>query len=115
MIILLVATKVDLIANLTNPDALGMIYISTAALFATVSFMYLTLNRIYMGWTPGEWAFDQRIGKPNELSTASYSLRVVARSLLVILTGFIVFPLISALFNKDFAGQITKAQLYKKV
>ncbi len=114
MIILLVVTKVDLIANLTNPDAFGMIYISTGALFATVSFMYLTLNRIYMGWTPGEWAFDQRVGKPDELSTTSYSLRVVARSLLVIVTGFIVFPILLAIFNKDFAGEITKAQLYKK-
>lgn len=114
MIILLVATKVDLIGNLSNPDAQGMIYLSTVSLFAGVAFIYLTLNRIYLGYTPGEWAFDQRIGTPEELNKASYSLKVVGRSLLVVVTGFIVFPILSALFNRDIAGSITGAQLYKK-
>lgn len=114
MIILLVVTKVDLIANLTNPDSQGMIYLATGSLFATVAFIYLSLNRIYLGWTPGEWAFDRRIGKPEDLNKAIYSLKVVARSLLVILTGFIALPILSILFNKDLAGTITGARLYKK-
>lgn len=114
MIILLVITKVDLIGNLTNPDAQGLIYLATASLVATVSFIYLTLNRIYLGWTPGEWAFDQRVGKPEELNTATYSLKVVARSLMVIFSGFVVLPILSFLFNKDIAGQMSGARLYKK-
>lgn len=114
MIILLVITKVDLIGNLSNPDSQGLIYVATFSLFAGVSFIYLTLNRIYIACTPGEWAFDQRIGKPDELNKASYSLRIVARSLLVVLTGFIVFPILSTIFGKDLAGSITGAQLYKK-
>lgn len=114
MIILLMVTKVDLVRNLTNPDSQGMVYLSTAALLAGVAFIYLTLNRIYVGFTPGEWAFDQRVGKPEELNKASYSLRIVGRSLLVIATGFIVLPIISLLMNKDIAGSITGAQLYKK-
>lgn len=114
MIILLVITKVDLIGNLTNPDAQGMIYLATFCLFAGVSFIYLTVNRIFVGCTPGEWAFDQRIGKPEELNKASYSLKVVGRSLLVIATGFIVLPILSVLFNRDITGSITGAQLYKK-
>ncbi len=44
-----------------------------------------------------------------------YSARVVARSVMVILTGFIVFPILSVLMNKDLAGSITGATLYKKV
>ncbi|MBV2168615.1 MAG: RDD family protein [Bdellovibrio sp.] len=114
MIILLVITKVDLIGNLTNPDAQGMIYLATLSLFAGVSFIYLTLNRIYLGCTPGEWAFDQRIGKPEELNKATYSLKVVARSLLVIATGFVVLPLLSLLTGKDLAGSMSGANLYKK-
>lgn len=114
MIILLVITKVDLIGNLTNPDEQGMIYLATFTLFATVTFIYLTLNRIYLGWTPGEWAFDQRIGKPEELNKAMYSLKVVARSLVVIATGFFILPILSILLNKDLAGRISGAQLYKK-
>lgn len=115
MIILLVITKVDLIGNLTHPDDQGMIYIATVAMFATVAFIYLTVNRIFMGSTPGEWAFDQRIGKPEEMGTAMYSLKVVVRSALVILTGFIVFPVLSAVLGKDIAGSITGAKLLKKV
>lgn len=115
MIILLVITKVDLIGNLTHPDEMGMIYIATAAMFATVAFIYLIVNRIFMGCTPGEWAFDQRVGKPEELNSGLYGLKIVMRSALVILTGFILFPMASALTGIDFAGSITGAKLFKKV
>lgn len=115
MIILLVISKVDLVANLTHPDENGMIYVATAALFAGVSFIYLTVNRVFLGYTPGEWAFDQRIGRPEQMAQASYSFKVIYRSLLVILTGFILFPLLSLLFGKDYAGAISGVSLYKKV
>ena len=114
MIILLMITRVDLVANLMNPDAQGMIYLATVSLFAGVSFIYLTANRIILGFTPGEWAFDQRVGQTTDMNTASYSLRVVFRSALVIFSGFIALPILSILFNKDIAGQLSGAQLYKK-
>lgn len=114
MIILLVITKVDLIGNLTHPDAYGMIYLATFGIFATVSFVYLTANRVFLGYTPGEWAFDQQVGKDADLNTAAFSLRVIARSLLVIATGFILFPIISMILNKDFAGKVSGAKLYRK-
>jgi hypothetical protein len=115
MIILLVVTKADLLANLSNPDAGGMIYLSTFGLLASVTFIYLVVNRMFTGCTPGEWAFEQRIGKPDELTDAMYSLRVVGRSLLVIATGFVLLPVLSALINKDLAGEVTGALLFKKV
>lgn len=114
MIILLVVTKADLIGNLTNPDTQGMVYIATISLFAMVTFTYMTFNRYFVGFTPGEWAFDQRIGKPEELEKVSFCFKVIARTLLVMITGFIVMPILSVLFNKDVAGSITGAQLYKK-
>ena len=115
MIILLVITKVDLIGNLTHPDDNGMIYMATIALFAGVSFIYLVINRIFMGATPGEWAFDQRVGRPADVNTTMYSVQVIARSALVVLTGMVVFPLLSLIMNKDMAGRISGAQLHKKV
>jgi hypothetical protein len=115
MIVLLMITKADLIANLSNPDEGGMIYISTFALLATVTFIYLLVNRMFLGSTPGEWAFEQRLGLPAELETYQYSLRVAVRSLLVIATGFVVLPILSLLMKKDVAGEITGAKLYKKV
>lgn len=114
MIILLVVTRVDLIANLTHPDSDGFIYMATASLFLGVNFIYMLTNRVFMGCTPGEWAFDQRIGTPKDMQNVSYSLRVAARVLLNIATGFILFPIISTVMNKDILGQLTGASLYKK-
>jgi hypothetical protein len=115
MIILLAITHVDLMANLTHPDAQGMIYLSTATMVFGVTFIYMLVNRAFLGCTPGEWAFDQRIGRPEDMQKASYSLRVAVRTLLVIATGFILFPILSLLFNKDVVGNLTGASLYKKV
>lgn len=115
MIILLVITRVDLIGNLTRPDSAGMIYLATVTLFAGVSFIYLVVNRIYLGYTPGEWAFDQRVGRPEDVGTMSYLLKVTARSLLTIATGFVVLPILSLIFGYDIAGAITGARLLKKV
>jgi hypothetical protein len=114
MIILLVITKTDLIGNLTHPDDNGMIYLSTLGMFAVVSFIYLSVNRIFLGYTPGEWAFDERIGNPEDLNSKSYSIKIIARSALVVLTGFILLPIISMLFRKDIAGQITGARIMRK-
>ena len=114
MIVVLMVTKADLMANLANPGD-GMIYISTFALLAAVSLIYLLVNRMFIGSTPGEWAFEQRIGKPEQMNDAMYSVRVLARSILVIATGFVLLPVLSALMNKDLAGEVTGAVLYRKV
>jgi hypothetical protein len=114
MIIVLVVTKADLIGNLSNPDSSGMIYLSLASVFASVCFIYLVVNRIFVGCTPGEWAFDQVVGKPEELNTAKFTGAVIVRSLVVIATGLIVMPILSVLMNKDIAGNISGAKLYKK-
>ncbi len=114
MIILLMITKTDLIANLSHPDPRGFIYIATGTLFAGVNFIYMLVNRAFLGCTPGEWAFDQRIGKPEEMQDWTYTLRVAGRTLLVMATGFILFPILSALMDYDVVGSITGASLYKK-
>lgn len=114
MIVLLVLTKVDIMKNLKNPDEQGMIYLATLALIGTVSFVYLTVNRAFAHCTPGEWAYDQRIGLPEDSVKATYTLKVIARSLLTIGTGFILMPLLSIIFQKDIAGILTGTQLYKR-
>lgn len=114
MIILLSITKVDLIANLSQPDEGGMIYLSTLSLFLGVSFIYLVAHRVFLGATPGEWAFDQRIGKPEEMKDPMYTVRVTARSLLIVATGFILLPIISLFLGRDIAGSITGASLFRK-
>ncbi len=114
MIILLVITKVDLMSNFMRPDAEGMIYFATTSIFVLITSVYLLINRIFLGCTPGEWAFDQTLGKPEDVGTTNYSLRVVLRTVVTVLTGFVTLPLLSLLLQKDLSGQITGLCLYKK-
>ncbi len=114
LILLLVITRVDLFANIYRPDSQGMVYWSLLALVASVSWIYLVCNRIFLGYTPGEWVFDQRLGQPEEQATAAFALKSIARSTLVIATGFIIIPAISFAMNDDILGKITGLRLFKK-
>ncbi len=114
MICMLTITKVDLIANLSNPGQNSAIFVATGALLLMVSFVYMTLFRMYMGYTPGEWAFDQRCGKEIDQASTSYVPKVVLRSLLVSLTGFIPLTIISFFLKFDLAGTLINLPLQKR-
>lgn len=114
MIAMLTITKVDLFLNLSHPETSGLIYSATGLLFVAVAFIYMVVNRAFVGYTPGEWAFDQRLGAQNEMETLTYIPRVAFRSFVTITTGFVILPLLSYLFNKDVAGQISGVALYRK-
>lgn len=115
LILLLVVTKIDLFMNLYRPDAGGQIYLSLAGLFAAITWIYLVANRTFLGFTPGEWVFDQRLGQPEQMNTASYIGKVALRSLFVIATGFVIFPLLSAITRKDLLGKMLGLELVRKV
>ena len=114
MIVMLMVTKIDLFLNLSQSETAGQLYLATAALFASVYFIYMVVNRTFLGFTPGEWAFDQRCGTPAQLNSVSYVPRLVARTVTVMLTGFIISPVLSYLFNKDIMGQLTGLTLFRK-
>ncbi|MEZ0391278.1 MAG: metalloendopeptidase [Pseudobdellovibrionaceae bacterium] len=114
LIVLLLVTKVDLFANLYRPDSQGLVYLSLVSLVAGVTWIYLVGHRVFLGFTPGEWVFDQRLGRPEELGTSQYALKAIARSTIVLLTGFMVFPLISFAMNRDYLGQLLGVELVKR-
>ncbi len=114
LIAMLTITKVDLISNLSNPGLNSMIWVATAALFAAVTLIYMVVFRTYLGFTPGEWAFDQRCGTEMQQATASYILKITARTLLVMITGFIPMALISMILKTDITGLITGLQIQKQ-
>lgn len=111
LMVLLSVTQSDLISLMTQSGQ-GEIYFSTFLLFSVVTLIYLTATRVFIGATPGEWAFDQQAGTDEEHQQAGYILRVLFRSVLVIATGFVVFPIISFAMAKDVLGGITGLQLY---
>ena len=114
LIVLLLVTQIDLFANLSNPDQEYVLYGSLVALFATMSWIYLVANRLFLGFTPGEWVFDQRLGTYQQFGTIGYALKVCLRSLIVIGTGLVVFPIISFIMNKDIVGKALGLELFKK-
>lgn len=114
MIVMLTVTKIDLFLNLSRAETAGPLYLATAGLLLSVAFIYMLVNRTFLGYTPGEWAFDQRCGTENQMQSMSYVPRLAFRTLLVIATGFVILPLLSYLFNKDIAGQITGVNLFRR-
>jgi hypothetical protein len=114
LIILLTVTKVDLFGLLTQSEDLTLSF-AFYALFAGVAWIYLVVNRLFLGFTPGEWVFDQRVGLPQNHGSAGYSMRVVLRSTLVVATGLFPIPLLSMIVRRDLAGLISGVNLLKKV
>ncbi|MFZ4403913.1 MAG: RDD family protein [Pseudobdellovibrionaceae bacterium] len=115
MIILLAITKVDLIQNLTSSQTDPMVFVATLALFASVSFIYLTVNRAFLGHTPGEWAFELRLGLPSQMKSAFYPAKVALRSLIAVVTGFVILPIASWVLNQDVIGDLSGVKRFKKI
>lgn len=114
LIVLLLVTQIDLVGNLTNPGENFMIYFALLGLVASISWIYLVAHRAFLGATPGEWVFDQQLGSEADQKKAIYGLKVAARSLIVVATGFILFPALSLLFKKDLLGSVFNLSLLKK-
>ncbi|MFN7905193.1 MAG: hypothetical protein ACK5P5_08415 [Pseudobdellovibrionaceae bacterium] len=113
LIVLLSITQMDLISLLTQSGQTE-IYFSTFLLFAVVAMTYLTTTRVFLGSTPGEWAFDQQAGTDDEQRETQYVLKVVYRSALAIGTCFIIMPIISFAMAKDVLGEITGLHLFER-
>ncbi len=114
LILMLSITKVDLFMNLSHPESSKMIFVATAGLFLAIHFVYMVVNRAFVGYTPGEWAFDQVCGKPEQMDELTYIPKLMFRTLLVVGTGFVTMNLLSFLFNKDMAGNLSGVSLMQK-
>lgn len=114
LIVMLSVTKVDLFMNLSHPQTSGMIYVATAGLFLAIYFVYMVVNRAFVGYTPGEWAFDQVCGRKEQNEELSYIPKLMLRTILVAVTGFFTLPFLSFLFNKDMAGEMSGVSLMQK-
>ena len=84
MIVMLTITKVDLFLNLNHEQTSGFVYVATVGLFLSITFMYMVVNRAFIGCTPGEWAFDQQCGSDEQMNSLTYVPRLALRTLIVI-------------------------------
>lgn len=83
-------------------------------LFLAVYQMYVIVTRSFFGSTLGEWTFEFQVGDEREQKSGMYPLRVVWRSLVIMITGVFVLPFLSFVFRKDLAGYFSGLQLYRK-
>lgn len=80
-------------------DAAGRSYFLGIVL--SVSFMYMILARSLFGQTIGEWMMYMQLGSDEDRAKASYPIKVFVRTVVVFLSGLIVFPILSLLAGKD--------------
>ena len=81
-------------------------------LFLVSVWSYLVFMRVFMGASIGEWTCDLRIGQPLQRFKFSYLFRVILRSSVVVGSGLIVLPILSLLFSRDIAGDISGVKIY---
>lgn len=99
---LIFTLKMDLIKSISD-GGLGL-WLSTGAVFFGVGFIYYVTQRMFVGFTLGEWAYEQRLGLPEEMKKPTYGLKVFGRQLLIMATGVVVIPLISWALGRDIGG-----------
>jgi hypothetical protein len=114
LIALVAVTKVDLNAIIRNLNKDHMTQISLGVLLLAVMQMYVIIARAFFGRTVGEWTFDLQIGRDEDQRKEVYPLRVALRSLINVVTGLIVLPLVSGFLDQDLAGRMSGAFLYRQ-
>lgn len=90
----------------------GSTLYSFAIIYGLSLWVYMVSMRVFAGYTVGEWACDLRLGQPHERMSSQYPFSVIFRVCLVLVTGVIVFPLLSMLFGRDLVGKLSGVQLF---
>lgn len=114
LVSLLLVTEVDLIKVLSNSQGDLTTQISLGILYLAVLQMYVIVSRSFFGRTLAEWTFDLQMGSDRQQKKALYPFKVVWRSVLVVLTGVVVLPILSLLTRKDILSYFTGLQLYRR-
>lgn len=114
LIIALYVTKIDLIGSLMAPDADPLLLATIPAIVVGMGAVYAIITRAFMHGTLGELAFDLQVGSTKDQQSSMYPINVFLRSVVVIATGILVLPILSLIFQRDFAGQITGTPLVRK-
>jgi hypothetical protein len=114
LVSILFITKINLVGMLNNAATDRVTQVNLALLFAAVLQMYMLVARTFFGATFGEWAFDLQLGNQDQQLTFSYPLKVLWRSILVTMTGFLPIPLLSFITRRDLSRYVTGLQLYRK-
>jgi hypothetical protein len=110
----LIITKADLLV-LINRNGSDLQFLLTFPLMAIgMTFVYMTLTRIFLGASLGELVFDVQLGTSEQRQNLQYCFQVVLRGFAAPLTGYILLPIISLLVRKDYLGSLSGLRIYRK-
>lgn len=101
-------------ALINRLEASVLIHEYSAVFIAGLFFVYLTITRVFLGFTVGEWACDLRMGSLIDRLHPFYSLRVIARTVLILATGIFTLPILSLIFGRDICGGLIGLSLVNK-
>lgn len=104
---LLVKTEVISTVGMLSADLIRAVLV----IGALMVFSYMTLLRVFLGFTLGEWTCGLRLGSLKQRLNKFYSLKVLGRMVLIFATGLFFLPALSLVTGRDLAGLIVRLPL----
>lgn len=114
LVAMITITKVDIVELVFNAKTQFVIQGSLVLMYLAILQLYMIISRIVGGATLGEWAFDVHVAEKNNRRSGLFALMVIARSVVSLLTGLVVLPLLSFVLRRDLAGAISGAYLFQQ-
>lgn len=103
----------------TSPSSVVALFIKSqhpmlnlSLLFLLSAWSYLIFMRAFIGASIGEWTCDLRLGEPVQRFKVTYVLKVMFRTTLILATGVFILPLLSLIFRRDLAGDLSGVKIY---
>ncbi len=114
VVALVAITRIDIIAMMTTRELSSRVFLELSALYFGVTLFYFMLSRGLFGSTLGDWAFDVQLGSETERAHIMYPFQVIFRTLMIVLTGVFIIPVVSITFGKDIAFYFSGLKLYSR-
>lgn len=111
LVVTLSITNVNLLALLENSQTDRETIMALMLLFVAGGLLYTLAARSFVGATLGEWSYEIRVGDHKARTRWFYPVLVMWRGLLVTATGFVLFPIISAIAGTDVLKYLTGLEL----
>jgi hypothetical protein len=115
LVCIIMITHADLVGLLSNAKTDGPVQVQLVVLYLAIMQLYVLSTRCFFGATLGEWAFELQMGTVGEQQKAVYPLQILLRSVLVTLTGLILFPILSLIMKRDTLARLTGLQLFRRL
>lgn len=99
---------------LAEENGFTHLFLPAGVLYIFILSLVMTVPRIFLGCTPGEWTLNLRLGHPEQRFSSKYTFFVLKRYLICFLTGGLTLLVISVVTGVDCAGKLSKLPVIEK-